>query len=51
MPRKNYTKAGAQRACNSMLSKCGKLMKDEYISLDTFVKVTKMIQGMRNRIK
>ena len=51
MAKKNYTKAGAQRACNAILGKLIKLQQDEYMSLDMFVKSTKMIQGIRDRIK
>lgn len=51
MAKKHYTKAGANRACNAILKKLIKLQQDEYITIDSFVKSTKMIQGIRDRIK
>jgi hypothetical protein len=51
MAKKNYTKAGARRACKAIQSKLQKLMADGYISPSMFVKLAEPYDRIKNKLK
>ena len=51
MARKNYTQAGARRACKSIKGTLARMQMDGYISAKQFVSLEESFSRIMNRLK
>jgi hypothetical protein len=51
MAKKNYTNAGARRACKAIKAKLSRLQMDGYISAKQFVSLDESFSRIMNRLK
>jgi len=51
MAKKNYTQAGARRACKAIKSKIAKMQSDGYISAKQFVSLSETFTRIHNKLK
>ena len=51
MAKKNYTKAGAKRACSAIMSKIHKLHMDGHISPQKYIKMINEVKQVMGSIK
>jgi len=51
MPKKNYTRAGARRACGDIARKVARMHQDGYISAKQFVSITDTFDRLQKRLK
>lgn len=51
MAKKNYTQAGARRACKAINSKLARMHQDGYISAKQFVSLSDTFTRLHNKLK